>query len=155
MDVFWGGIDITCLDYSEDMLLQAQERFEKEGIVNTRTVQGDVGALPFEDESFDTVLSMNGIHVFPDKEKAWSEMKRVLKKDGYKVACFCIKGESRISDWLSPGGIPQGGIHGVSQGALLHLSAEIPPNCSRLLNKEVFVDGSVRSLQVLKVTVPV
>ena len=100
MDVFWGGIDITCLDYSEDMLLQAQERFEKEGIVNTRTVQGDVGALPFEDESFDTVLSMNGIHVFPAKEKAWSEMKRVLKKDGYKVACFCIKGESRISDWL-------------------------------------------------------
>ena len=91
---------ITCLDYSEDMLIQARARFEKEGIVNTQTVQGDVGALPFADESFDTVLSMNGIHVFPDKEKARSEMHRVLKSGGSLVACFCIKGESRISDWL-------------------------------------------------------
>lgn len=92
--------EITCLDYSEDMLVQARERFEKEGIGNTQTVQGDVGALQFADESFDIVLSMNGIHVFPDKEKAWSEMNRVLKKGGSLVACFCIKGESRISDWL-------------------------------------------------------
>lgn len=92
--------DITCLDYSEDMLLQARTRFEQEGIGNTQTVQGDVGDLPFADESFDTVLSMNGIHVFPDKDKAWSEMHRVLKSGGNLVACFCIKGESRISDWL-------------------------------------------------------
>lgn len=92
--------EITCLDYSEDMLIQARERFEKEGIGNIQTVQGDVGALQFADESFDIVLSMNGIHVFPDKEKAWSEMRRVLKPGGVLVACFCIKGESRISDWL-------------------------------------------------------
>ena len=92
--------EITCLDYSEDMLIQAKERFEKEGIGNIQTVQGDVGALQFADESFDIVLSMNGIHVFPDKEKAWSEMRRVLKPGGVLVACLCIKGESRISDWL-------------------------------------------------------
>ena len=92
--------EITCLDYSEDMLIQARERFEKEGIGNIQTVQGDVGALQFADESFDIVLSMNGIHVFPDKEKAWSEMRRVLKPGGVLVACLCIKGESRISDWL-------------------------------------------------------
>ncbi len=92
--------EITCLDYSVDMLIQARERFEKEGIGNIQTVQGDVGALQFADESFDIVLSMNGIHVFPDKEKAWSEMRRVLKPGGVLVACLCIKGESRISDWL-------------------------------------------------------
>ena len=92
--------EITCLDYSEDMLINARELFEKEGIRNIQTVQGDVGALQFADESFDIVLSMNGIHVFPDKEKAWSEMNRVLKRGGSLVACLCIKGESRISDWL-------------------------------------------------------
>ena len=92
--------EITCLDYSEDMLIQARERFEKVGIGNIQTVQGDVRALQFADESFDIVLSMNGIHVFPDKEKAWSEMNRVLKRGGSLVACLCIKGESRISDWL-------------------------------------------------------
>ncbi|MBQ7979128.1 MAG: methyltransferase domain-containing protein [Candidatus Methanomethylophilaceae archaeon] len=92
--------EITCLDYSEDMLNQARNRFEKEGIRNVQAIQGDVGALPFADGSFDTVLSMNGIHVFPDKEKAWSEIRRVLKPGGSLVACFCIKGESQISDWL-------------------------------------------------------
>ena len=92
--------EITCLDYSEDMLAQARERFEKEGIGNVQTVQGDVGALAVADESFDMVLSMNGVHVFPDKEKAWYEMNRVLRSGGSLVACFCIKGESRISDWL-------------------------------------------------------
>ncbi len=92
--------EITCLDYSRDMQVQARERFEKEGIENVQTVQGDVGALEFADESFDMVLSMNGVHVFPDKEKAWSEMRRVIKPGGSLVACFCIKGESRISDWL-------------------------------------------------------
>ena len=92
--------EITCLDYSEDMLRQARARFEKEGIGNVQAVQGDVGALPFEDGSFDAVLSMNGFHVFPDKEKAWSEVNRVLRPGGALVACFCIKGESRTSDWL-------------------------------------------------------
>jgi Methylase involved in ubiquinone/menaquinone biosynthesis len=36
-------------------------------------VQGDVGKLTFDDCTFDAVLSMNGFHVFPDKEKAYAE----------------------------------------------------------------------------------
>ncbi len=55
------GAEITCLDYSPDMMAAAQERAEKAGIGNVRFVQGDVGALPFEDESFDIVLSLNGL----------------------------------------------------------------------------------------------
>ena len=92
--------DIVCLDYSHDMLDQARDRFWKEGIGNCRLVQGDVGALPFEDGSFDIVLTMNGFHAFPDKEKAYSEVNRVLKAGGRLVGCFCIRGESRRTDWL-------------------------------------------------------
>lgn len=92
--------DITCLDYSADMLAQAKERFAKTGIGNCRLVQGDVGALPFDDGAFDIVLSMNGFHAFPDKEKAYSEVDRVLKSGGSLVGCFCIRGESRRTDWL-------------------------------------------------------
>lgn len=43
-------------------------------------VQGDVGKLPMENETFDMVLSMNGFHTFPDKDKAFQETWRVLKK---------------------------------------------------------------------------
>ena len=51
--------DITCLDYSQDMLEQAESRFRGAGITNIKTMQGDVSALPFEDGTFDKVLCMN------------------------------------------------------------------------------------------------
>ena len=92
--------DIIGLDYSQDMLNQARVRFRQERIGNCRLIQGDVGALPFADGSFDIVLTMNGFHAFPDKEKAYSEVNRVLKPGGRLVGCFCIQGESRRTDWL-------------------------------------------------------
>jgi ubiquinone/menaquinone biosynthesis C-methylase UbiE len=92
--------DITCLDYSEDMLVQARTRFLANDIGNVTLVQGDVGALPFEDGEFDILLSMNGFHAFPDKDRAFSEMTRVLKKGGKLVACFYIRGRSKITDAL-------------------------------------------------------
>ena len=52
--------DITCLDYSADMMAVAQHRAEKMNLSNVRFRQGDVGTLPFEDSSFDLVLSLIG-----------------------------------------------------------------------------------------------
>ena len=92
--------DITCLDYSEDMLSQAKSRFDANQITHVKTIQGDVGNLPFDDNTFDIVLSMNGFHAFPDKEKAFDEVNRVLKPGGKFISCFYIRGQSRISDAL-------------------------------------------------------
>ena len=92
--------DITCLDYSADMLEQARNKFEQYKIGNINVLQGDVGALPFADETFDIVLSMNGFHAFPDKQKAYAETNRVLKKGGKFIACFYIQGRSKVTDWL-------------------------------------------------------
>ncbi len=92
--------DITCLDYSEDMLDQAKARFEANEITHVKTIQGDVGNLPFDDNTFDIVLSMNGFHAFPDKEKAFDEVYRVLKTGGKFISCFYIHGQSKISDAL-------------------------------------------------------
>jgi ubiquinone/menaquinone biosynthesis C-methylase UbiE len=92
--------DITCLDYSADMMARAQERAEAAGIRNARFLQGDVGALPFPDMSFDIVLSLNGFHAFPDKEAAYRETYRVLKKGGTFCGCFYVQGECRRTDWL-------------------------------------------------------
>ena len=74
--------DITCLDYSADMMAAARRRAQAAGIGNITFRQGDVGALPFEDETFDAVLSLNGFHAFPDKEAAYRETFRVLKPGG-------------------------------------------------------------------------
>lgn len=90
--------NITCLDYSMDMLEQAERRFN--GYAHIKCIQGDVGNLQMDDESFDIVLSMNGFHAFPDKKKAFQETWRVLKSGGTFIACFYVKGKSKITDWL-------------------------------------------------------
>lgn len=89
---------ITCLDYSVDMLAQAEKRLS--AYPHIRCVQGDVGDLQMDDASFDIVVSMNGFHAFPDKQKAFRETWRVLKPGGEFIACFYIKGKSKRTDWL-------------------------------------------------------
>lgn len=89
---------ITCLDYSTDMLEQAKRRLDGKAHINF--IQGDVGNLQMDNESFDIVLSMNGFHAFPDKQKAFSETCRVLKSGGDFIACFYIRGKSKKTDWL-------------------------------------------------------
>ena len=83
------------------MLERAECRFREVGIENIRTKQGDVGALPFAEGTFDKVLCMNGLHVFPDKERAYAEILRTLKPGGELLACFYIAGEQKIADWLA------------------------------------------------------
>ena len=92
--------DITCLDYSPDMMKAAIKRSEDLGLQNIHFQQGDVGALPFAEEAFDIVLSLNGFHAFPDKEAAYRETFRVLKKGGTFCGCFYIKGACKRTDWM-------------------------------------------------------
>ena len=89
---------IICLDYSDDMIELAKKRLKDN--VHVSCVQGDVGNLPLENAFCDIVLSMNGFHAFPDKAKAFQEIWRVLKPGGKFIACFYIKGEVGITDWL-------------------------------------------------------
>ena len=91
---------ITCLDYSADMMENAKKRAAAMKLSNVAFVQGDVGALPFENESFDLVLSLNGFHAFPDKDAAFRETCRVLKKGGVFCGCFYIAGEFARTDWF-------------------------------------------------------
>lgn len=88
--------EITCLDYSPDMMEKARRRAPD----NVNFVQGDVGRLPFEDGAFDIVLSLNGFHAFPDKEAAYRETFRVLKPGGVFCGCFYIAGENKRTDWF-------------------------------------------------------
>ena len=89
---------IVCLDYSEEMIAIATLRKETEEITNLSLEQGDVGELPYANEFFDCVLSMNGFQAFPDKEKAFAEIFRVLKPGGFFCGCFYVKGERRLAD---------------------------------------------------------
>ena len=91
--------DITCLDYSSDMMRQVQEKAKRLHLKITFR-QGDVGELPYEDDTFDIVLSLNGFHAFPDKEAAYREVFRVLKPGGTFCGCFYVRGEHKRTDWF-------------------------------------------------------
>ncbi|UUZ60814.1 class I SAM-dependent methyltransferase [Nocardioides sp. B-3] len=75
-----GNVDYVAADISQAMLDRALDVARRRGVEGrVTTAIADVGALPFEDESFDLVVSLTGLHVFPDPRPAIREMVRVLR----------------------------------------------------------------------------
>ena len=100
---------IIGVDYSMGMLQEARKRFEKRGLDNVRLVRADVANLPLDGGAVDIVLSMAGLHAFPDKQAAVAEMRRVLRPDGSLVASSYVKGDSWRCVWfVKPYAVPKG-----------------------------------------------
>ena len=75
-----GRIDYVAADISERMLERARSAARLRGVDRqVTTTLADVGALPFADGTFDLVVSVTGLHVFPDSRRAITEMVRVLR----------------------------------------------------------------------------
>ncbi|MHC4085145.1 MAG: methyltransferase domain-containing protein [Planctomycetota bacterium] len=91
---------IIAVDYSMGMLQEAKKRFERQSLNKVCLVRADVAKLPLTDGAVDTVLSMSGLHAFPDKQVAVAEMRRVLRPDGSLVACSYVKGDNWRGDWF-------------------------------------------------------
>jgi len=73
--------DVTGIDYVPMLLEEARKRAQAEGLeVHFR--EGDAEDLPFEDASFDVVLSTLGVMFAPDQERAAQELLRVCKPGG-------------------------------------------------------------------------
>ena len=70
-------------DLNAPMLEVAREKFDPEESVIFETV--DATKLEFDDELFDTVTCQFGVMFFPDKERSYSEVFRVLKPGGHYV----------------------------------------------------------------------
>ncbi|MGD0627412.1 MAG: class I SAM-dependent methyltransferase [Thermodesulfobacteriota bacterium] len=80
-----GAARVVCGDISEYMLSQARGKAADQGYSTDRIDfrQLDAESLPFEDGSFDAVLSSMGFGLFPAQKKAVAEMVRVLRPGGY------------------------------------------------------------------------
>ena len=69
------------LDYNEKFVAMLQGILENKGLA-ADIRQGDVQALPYDDEFFDSIVNTMAFSAYPDAVKAMSEMHRVLKKGG-------------------------------------------------------------------------
>jgi ubiquinone/menaquinone biosynthesis C-methylase UbiE len=80
-------VRITATDLNQPMLDVAAEKQGADSRITWR--QADGQALPFEDQSFDTVVCQFGMMFFPDKIKGYREARRVLRPGGrYIIAVW-------------------------------------------------------------------
>jgi SAM-dependent methyltransferase len=75
------GCMVTATDYVPALLDEAGARAESDG-VELETREADAEALPFEDGSFDAVLSTFGVMFTPDQQQAAAELVRVCRPGG-------------------------------------------------------------------------
>lgn len=77
--------EVVAYDLSDKMLDVVQHAARDKGIDNLIVQQGVAESLPFDDESFDVVISRFSAHHWYDVGKALREVKRVLKQGGRAI----------------------------------------------------------------------
>lgn len=75
------GTTVTGVDIAPNLLEQARSRAEASG-VTARFEEGDAEQLPYDDASFDTVISMFGVMFAPRPEMSAAELLRVCRPGG-------------------------------------------------------------------------
>ena len=90
------GGNMTGVDADPHMLAAARARTEAMGLA-VALVEGDIGALPFPDVSFDVVVAVTVLCFVPQAEQAVLEMARVLRPGG----CLVIGELGRWNLWAA------------------------------------------------------
>jgi len=86
--------EIVGVDYSADMLAEAQNIIDRKGWQNVRVIQHDAATIDLEQE-FDAVMCVMGMVVIPDYQSALKKMWEHLKPEGR----FAIADLSESQRW--------------------------------------------------------
>ena len=87
---------VTGIDYSE-VSVEKSKKVNKAEIGNDRCeiLQGNAAELPFEDETFDVVTAFETIYFWPDIDRSFKQVHRVLKSGGTFMICNEVNGENQ------------------------------------------------------------
>ena len=92
------GCDVTCTDYVPALLERGRERAQAERL-GIEFAVADAEALPYEDGSYDAVLSVFGSMFAPDQPQAAAELVRVCRPGGL-IGLASWTPEGFLGDWF-------------------------------------------------------
>lgn len=107
------GANVTGLDLSSRLIDVARARAAADGL-EAAFVVGDAQALPFDEQTFDVVMSVFGVIFAPDARRTVSELLRVLGP----------RGRALVSAWV-PGGALDAMVSVASRAVTATLGIEI------------------------------
>jgi arsenite methyltransferase len=73
---------VTGIDMTPEMVVKARGSVAEMGLDNATIIEGSAEHLPFDDATFDVVISNGVIDLIPDKDAVFSEITRVLRPGG-------------------------------------------------------------------------
>ncbi len=89
---------VTAFDLTDTMLEQVNRLAAERGLTNITTRQGDVETLPFDDATFDLVVSRYSAHHWPHPATALQEIARVLQPGGRFILSDIVAADDPAQD---------------------------------------------------------
>lgn len=94
-------LEVTGIDYSEDMLRIARQRVAQQNLAHVVELrQMDARTLDFPDAHFDTVVAMYLVSVVPEPERVMAEIARVCKPGGQVIIVNHFARETGPLAWI-------------------------------------------------------
>jgi arsenite methyltransferase len=95
---------VAGIEISDSMLAHAKRRFRRELAKGSLELhRGDVAEIPYEDASFDRVLSVNTIYFWPGAATGLAEIRRVLRPGGRLLLATATNEEMEKRAWTRHG----------------------------------------------------
>jgi SAM-dependent methyltransferase len=96
------GGSVLAIDVSPDLLAITRDRVRRAGLTEVELIEADAAAYPFDEGTFDIVLSRNGLMFFTDTDAAFVTLARALRPGG-RIAFTAPQGLDR-NPWITVAG---------------------------------------------------